>query len=322
MSGHPELSVVIPVFQEEAVLPELIQRTVAALETLDRSYEVIFVDDGSDDRSLEILRESVTQNTNLRVVKLSRNFRLQHAVSAGLAHARGEIVGLMDGDLQDPPELLGEMLQKLEEGHDVVYMLKRRREDTPLRKAGFKLFYWLFSRFATTPLPPTAGLFSLMRRRVVKTILSLPERGKFIPGLRTWVGFDQAGLEFEREARKKGEPKQTFGRLVRLAMDALYSFTDVPLKLVLLLGLGASFFGFAAILVVTSLRVFTAMAIPGWASTLVAIFFMGGVQLVCVGLLGEYVSRIYDEVRGRPQYIVDEVIEHTAGESHPESRPP
>jgi glycosyltransferase involved in cell wall biosynthesis len=313
MSEHPEISIVIPIYREEEVLPELVQRTVTALEALDRTYEVVFVDDGSDDRSLGILREHVSKNPNLRVVKLSRNFRLQHAVSAGLSHARGEIIGLMDGDLQDPPELLGEMLQKLEQGHDVVYMLKRQREDAPLRKAGFKLFYWLFSRFSSTPLPPTAGLFSLMRRKVVKTILSLPERGKFIPGLRTWVGYDQAGLEFERGARTKGQ-HQTFGSLVRLAMDALYSFTDVPLKLALLLGLGASFFGFLAILIISGLRIFSALAIPGWTSTLVAIFFMGGVQLICVGLLGEYISRIYDEVRGRPQYIVDEVIEHTAEE--------
>ena len=173
---------------------------------------------------------------------------------------------------------------------------------------------------SSTPLPPTAGLFSLMRRKVVKTILALPERGKFIPGLRTWVGYDQAGLEFGRGTRTKGQ-HQTFGSLVRLAMDALYSFTDVPLKLALLLGLGASFFGFLAILIISGLRIFSALAIPGWASTLVAIFFMGGVQLICVGLLGEYISRIYDEVRGRPQYIVDEVIEHTAGEQR-ESRSP
>ena len=317
MAERPALSIVIPLYREEAVLPELARRTLAALEALGRSYELILVDDGSDDATPELLMDLARRDPRVRVIRLSRNFGLQPAVAAGLAHARGEIIGLMDGDLQDPPELLGQMLEALEQGHDVVYMIKRRRAESLVRRAGFHLFYWLFALLASTPLPPTAGLFSLMRRRVVQAMLSCPERQKFIPGLRTWVGFAQAGLEFDREARQIGAPRQTMGRLVRLALDALYSFTDIPLKIALLLGLGASLLSFIAIVVVSGLRIFTDLAIPGWASTLVAIFFMGGVQLICVGVLGEYISRIYDEVRRRPAFIAEEVTPRA-----PEEEPP
>ena len=161
-----------------------------------------------------------------------------------------------------------------------------------------------------------------MRRRVVRAILNCPERSKFIPGLRTWVGFTQTGLEFDREARQQGKPRQTLGRLSRLALDALYSFTDIPLKLALMLGLGASLLSFMAIAIVAGLRIFTSLAIPGWASTLVAIFFMGGVQLICVGVLGEYISRIYDEVRSRPPYIAEEVTPSPEEDNSPGPTPP
>lgn len=309
MDVKPQLSIVIPLYSEEQVLPALLARTRAALDALSRTWELVFVDDGSEDRTLEILTEAMATEPRIRVVKLSRNFGLQDATTAGLTHARGEIIGLMDGDLQDPPELLGKMLERLDEGHDVVYMLKKSRKDSALRKLGFSFFYWLFKRLSRTPLPPTAGLFSLMRRRVVSAILACPERNKFIPGLRTWVGFAQVGLEFERDARQAGKPRQSFGRLIRLALDALYSFTDIPLKLAMMLGLGASLLGFLAVVIVSALRIFTPLAIPGWASTLVAIFFMGGVQLICVGILGEYISRIYNEVRRRPQFIVERIVE-------------
>ncbi len=316
-ASRPYLSLVIPIFCEEQVLPELLARTRAALDGLEQTSELLFVDDGSDDGSFELLRAAAQDDPRVRVVKLSRNFGLQQAVSAGLDHARGQVIALMDGDLQDPPELLGQMLQRLEEGHDVVYMIKRSRKEGLLRKAGFRLFYWLFQRLSRTPLPPTAGLFSVMRRRAVQAILDCPERNRFIPGLRTWVGYSQVGMEFDREARQAGEPSQTLGRLVRLAFDALYSFTDVPLKLALLLGLGTSLMSFLAVIIVSSLRIFTDLAISGWASTLVAIFFMGGVQLICVGLLGEYISRIYQEVRRRPRYIVESVLQAAPKEDHP-----
>lgn len=311
MSDSPKFSLVIPIYNEEEVLPELLRRLRPVLTDLNNtSYEMIFVDDGSTDRSAEIILDSLESFPQLRLIKLSRNFGLQPAVTAGLAHARGEIIGLMDGDLQDPPELLPQMLAKIEEGHDVVYMIKRRRKDTFLRRAGFSLFYKLFHLLCrSTPLPPTAGLFSLMRRRVVQSILDCPERNKFIPGLRTWVGYDQERLEFDRSARRAGQPKQTMARLVRLALNAIFSFTDLPLKLAMFVGLFAALAGFLAALIVSILRIFTTMAIPGWASTLVAIFFMGGVQLVCTGLLGEYLSRVYDEVRRRPQFLVDKIFD-------------
>lgn len=312
MAASPEISIVVPIFGEEQVLPRLLERTQAALDALGRSYELVFVDDGSTDGSVEILREAAAAGRPVRVVRLARNFGLQHAVTAGLAHARGQVIGLMDGDLQDPPELFAQMLERLEEGHDVVYMLKRSRQETPLRRAGFALFYWLFRKVSRTPLPATAGLFSLMRRKVVSAMLDCPEHNKFIPGLRAWVGYQQVGLEFDREARSEGPPRQTLGRLVRLALDAIYSFTDLPLKLALFLGIGTAFVSLLAVLVVSGLRIFSTLAIPGWASTLVAIFFMGGVQLACLGLLGEYISRIYDEVRRRPQYVVAELIEPAA----------
>lgn len=316
---RPQLSIVIPVYCEQDVLPMLIKRTLAALESLDRSFEIVFVDDGSHDRSAAIIREAIDKHPEIRLVKLSRNYGLQHAVSAGLAHAKGEIVGLMDGDLQDPPELFAQMLEKLEEGHDVIYMLKRSRRESFIRKLGFSAFYWLFAKLSKTTIPHTAGLFSLMRRRVVDAIVALPERNKFIPGLRAWVGYRQVGIEFDREGRAAGQPAQSLGRLVRLAFDAIYSFTDIPLKLALLLGLSTAILSILGVFIVAGLRIFTSLAIPGWASTLVSIFFMGGVQLICVGILGEYISRIYDEVRRRPPYLVDRVIEHSSTEKENES---
>lgn len=322
MSDNPYLSLIIPIYCEEQVLPELLSRTTTVLDGFEFPYELLFVDDGSDDGSLKILAQAARDNPQIRVVKLSRNFGLQQAVSAGLEHARGEVIALMDGDLQDPPELLEQMLERLKEGHDVVYMIKRSRKESLLRKAGFRLFYWIFRKLSRTPLPPTAGLFSMMSRRAVRAILECPERNRFIPGLRTWIGYSQTGIDFDREARQAGQPSQTLGRLVRLAFDALYSFTDVPLKLAFFLGLSASMLSFAAIVIVSSLRIFTDLAISGWASTLVAIFFMGGVQLVCVGLLGEYISRIYLEVRRRPPYIIDEFIGAPTKEDDPGPRDP
>ncbi len=299
------VSVVIPIFNEETTLPALRRRLVPALESVTADFEVIFVDDGSSDASPELLAAMAAEDRRLKTVTLSRNFGHQTALSAGIDHASGAAVVLMDGDLQDPPELIPELAAKLAQGYDVVYAVKEKRQESHLKRAGFRVFYRMLGRLSSVELPLDAGIFSIMNRRVVDILCSMPERNRYISGLRAYAGGRQTGIRFERGARYAGDPRQTPRKLARLALDALFSFSYVPLRLATYMGFAASAVAFAFLLTVLVLRLFTDLAISGWASVMSAILFVGGVQLVTVGIIGEYIGRIFDEVKGRPYYVVD-----------------
>ena len=301
----PVLSVVIPIFNEETTLPELRRRLVPALESVTPDFEVIFVDDGSSDASPALLDAMSAEDPRLKSLTLSRNFGHQTALSAGVDHASGDAVVLMDGDLQDPPEIVPDLAAKLREGYDVVYAVKEKRKESLLKRAGFLLFYRFLSRLSSVDLPLDAGIFSIMDRRVVDVLRAMPERNRYISGLRAYAGGRQTGIRFARGARYAGDPRQTPAKLARLALDALFSFSYVPLRLATYAGFAASALAFLFLATVLVLRLFTDLAITGWASVMSAVLFLGGVQLLTVGIIGEYIGRIFDEVKGRPYYVID-----------------
>lgn len=302
-------SVVVPIYNEEDTLPELYRRLLFVMSGLGENYEIIFVNDGSRDRSLEILKSCAAQNHSVKIVDLSRNFGLQPAYSAGIDYASGDTVIPMDGDLQDPPEMIPKMIEKLKEGYDVVYTVKTKRQENFLKRFAFSAFYRILRKTATVDMPLDAGSFSIMNRKVVDIFKSLPERNRLVSGIRAWVGFRQTGISYERDARYSGPPRQTLFRLVKMATDGLFSFSSIPIQAATVLGLIASGISLLIIIVVVILKLFTNMIpVLGWASLIVTMVFFGGVQLVFIGILGEYICRIFDEVKGRPIYLVKDKI--------------
>jgi dolichol-phosphate mannosyltransferase len=307
-----DLSVVIPTFNEEANLELLYARLNAALEPLALRYELIFVNDGSRDRTLPLLRELASADGRLVVLDLARNFGHQVAISAGLDHARGQAVIIMDCDLQDPPEVLPQFIAKWREGYDVVYAIREQRKEGPLKRAAYNLFYRMLKRVAHIDIPLDAGDFCIMDRRVVDLLNSMPERNRFVRGIRSWVGLNQTGLAYERHARHAGRSKYTFSRLVYLALDGLISFSYVPLRLISLTGLAVSLLSFLLAVIYFLQAITVGLYPPGFATLTVAIFFLAGIQLITIGVIGEYVGRIFEEVKARPLYVVREVY-RTAG---------
>lgn len=305
----PELSIVIPVYNEESVLHELLTRLSAVTEALGVSWEIIFVDDGSTDRTAEIIKTRATADLRIKLICLSRNFGHQAAVSAGLEHATGSAVVVMDGDLQDPPEIIPEMYALYRKGNDVVYAVRKARKEGLLKRFCYYLFYRIAHKTGEqVSLPLDAGDFSLMARRIVERINRFPERGRYMRGLRSWVGFRQVGLPYERDERRGGVSKYGVFKLFRLAYDCFFGFTRLPLLIINVLGFAFSVLSCLGIVVIFFLRLFTRMYIPGFASTAILILFTGGVQLFMLGIVGEYMKRLYDEVRQRPLYLVDEKI--------------
>jgi len=302
------LSVVVPLFNEQEIVPQLCDRLLAVLGALGCPYEVVAVDDGSRDQTRPLLVERAKGNPALKVVCLSRNFGLQSAVAAGLAHAKGDVIILMDGDLQDPPELIPRLLAEWRKGTEVVFTTKKTRAETGLRRVAIDAFHKIYPRLADISLPLGAGNFSLIDRRALEIINSMPEHNRYLPGLRTWVGFKQAELSFDRDARAAGEPRMSVRRLVKLALDGIFGFSYLPLRIATVVGLAASALGLLLVLWVLVERLVTHTAILGWPSMIIAVCLLGGAQLVSLGILGEYIGRIYDEVRGRPNYVVREVV--------------
>ena len=308
MSTRPLVSVVVPLYNESAVVPELCRRLHAALGGIDPRYEVILIDDGSADETLARIRAEHDRDPRVRVLGLSRNFGHQVALSAGLDFATGETVVMMDGDLQDPPELIPQMIAKWREGWDVVYAVKASRRENAAKRAAFRTFHWILSRVADIHVPEGAGNLSLMSERVVKVLRALPERARYLSGLRAWVGFKQIGVEFARDERYDSRPRMSLTRLVKLAFDAIFGFSRLPLRISIWVG---AFVSLAALAVGTWVlyeRMFTENAISGWASTIVSINFIGGAILLTLGVIGEYVGRIYEEVKRRPLYVLQEVV--------------
>lgn len=298
------LSVVVPIFNEEAILEELYERLSRVLVGLKLSYEVIFVDDGSADRSASWLERIAGTDPAIRLVQLSRNFGLSIAVTAGLDHASGQLVALMDGDLQDAPEDLPRLIAKAQEGYDVVYAVRVKRKESWIKRTTVFLFYRLLNRIASTPLPVDSGLFSVMSRSVVDALKRMPERSRYVSGLRAWIGFKQCGIPFERSARRSGAPQQTMRKLSRMALDGMLSFSHVPLRIATYAGLFAAALSGIGIAWAMWMRLFSHQPPAGWTSMVLIILFLGSVQLLALGIIGEYLGRVYDEVKGRPLYVV------------------
>jgi dolichol-phosphate mannosyltransferase len=297
------LSVAVPVFNEEETVAELHRRVSAALA--DVPFELILVDDGSSDRTPELLAAIAADDERVRVIRLSRNFGHQAALTAGLDHARGDATVMMDGDLQDPPELIVEMLARWRDGADVVYAVRNERAgETRLKLATARWFYRLFSKLSPVKLEPNSGDFRLLDRRTLDVLNAMRERGRFIRGMTTWVGFEQAAVEYERDPRFGGETKYTPGKMLRFSFDAISSFSNVPLQAAMVLGFAFSIVAFLGIPVAIAFRI-AGEFVPGIATVLLVVLLLGGIQLITVGIIGEYLGRVYDEVKGRPLYIVD-----------------
>ena len=304
---QPELSVVVPVYNEEDNLPRLYERLIAALDPTGLAYEIVFVDDGSRDGSLTYLRALTTNDPRVLIVELARNFGHQVAISAGLDHSRGRGVIVMDADLQDPPEVLPEFIAKWREGHDVVYAIRRQRKEGWLKRGAYAVFYRFLQRVANIEIPLDAGDFCIMDRRVVDVLSSMPERNRFVRGIRSWVGLNQVGLAYERHTRHAGRPKYTFTRLVYLALDGLVSFSYIPLRAITMLGFGVSWLSIVLAVFYAIKKLTVGLNPPGFATITVAIFFLAGMQLITIGVIGEYVGRIFEEVKQRPLYILRQV---------------
>lgn len=302
----PLLSVVAPMYEEDEIVRPFAARVAAALEGVD--HELIVVDDGSKDGTGEALAALAAADERVKVVTLSRNFGHQAALTAGLEHARGEVVVMLDGDLQDPPELIPELLERWRAGSEVVYAVRTERPgETVFKTASARWFYKLFRRLAHIDLTADAGDFRLMDRRALDVLLAMPERNRFLRGMSVWVGFTQTAVPFVREPRGAGETKYTLARMLRFSFDAITSFSYAPLQWATFLGFTCSALAFLGI-PLTVLARYLDVYTRGVPSVMLLVLLLGGIQLICVGIIGEYVGRIYDEVKHRPLYVVRERI--------------
>jgi len=308
------VSIVIPCFNESEVIATThgeLDRCLGASENF--TFEFIFVDDGSRDRTVAILRDIRKRDSRVRLVRFSRNFGHQAAVSAGIDHALGDAVAIMDADLQDPPEVLLGMLEKWREGFEVVYGVRRKRKEGIFKRVCYRLFYRIWKWMAEIDVPADSGDFCVMDRQVAEVLRDLPENGRFLRGLRAWAGFCQYGFTYERAARHAGEPKYSFVRLVRLAASGIFNFSDVPLRFISLAGLVTSAGAIVGAVLLLLQRLFeirifgyAPQDMPGYTSVFLALQFFSGVQLLSLGIIGEYVARMYGEVKRRPAYVVAE----------------
>ncbi len=309
------ISVVVPCYNEEAVLPALKERLTAAADSWKEDYEVILVDDGSTDGSWEIEKSIHEEDPRWKLLRFARNFGHQTAVSAGIHHCGGDCVIIIDGDLQDPPEILQQFIAKWREGFEVVYAVRRKRKEGILKRICYAAFYRLLDRIAEVKIPLDSGDFCLMDRKVIDRLKAMPEHNRFVRGLRSWVGFRQAGIEYERDARAAGEPKYGLRKLMKLAFDGMLSFSKAPLRIAAYLGIAVCMASAAVLAYSLCGFVFSiqfarwGLLLPTEAEELAsAIIFVGGVQLIVMGIIGEYLGRIYDEVRRRPNWVVSESL--------------
>lgn len=309
------ISVVVPCFNEEAVIVATYRRLVGVLESVGpkADFELIFVDDGSRDRTLEILRDLQASDRRMRVLAFSRNFGHQIAVTAGLEHAIGDAVVLIDADLQDPPEVIREMVLRWRHGVDVAYGVRVGREgETKFKLWTAKVFYRSINRVAEVPIPLDTGDFRLMDRAVVNALLSMPERDRFVRGMVAWVGFRQEPVTYKRAARLAGQTKYPLGKMIRFALDGILSFSLAPLRLAIWLGFATAGMAMLGLIYALFMRLLTNIWVTGWTLLFIACSSIGGIQLVCLGVLGEYIGRIYGEVKRRPLYVVRERLGFTS----------
>lgn len=303
----PLLSIVIPVFNEAENLPTLHTRLTDAMNRLGVDYEIVLVDDGSKDQSPEILKRLEDADSRIVVIEFARNFGHQVAISAGLEHSRGRVVCIMDADLQDPPEVLHTFLAKWQEGWEVVYAVRAERKEWWGKRLAYAAFYRLLQRVANIEIPLDAGDFCMMDRRVVDELVGMPERNRFVRGIRSWVGFRQIGVRYERQARHAGSPKYTFRKLLYLALDGLVSFSHMPLRIITILGFAVSALSFMVAMFYVIKKITLGIDAPGFTTLVVSIFFLAGIQLMTIGVIGEYIGRISDEVKHRPLYVARRV---------------
>ncbi|MEK6274790.1 MAG: glycosyltransferase family 2 protein [Actinomycetota bacterium] len=302
-----KLTVVLPVRDEGDVIPELIPRLTGVLDPLDGDWEVVVVDDGSTDSSWQLLKAACERDERIRGIRLTRNFGHQLALTAGLEAASGDAVVTMDSDLQHPPELIPALLAKAAEGFDVVYAVRSSSDSARWFKRRSALwFYWLLNRLSSLDVPQAGGDFRYMSRRVVDALLSMPERHRFLRGMTRWVGYEQATVEYHRSPRAAGESKYTLRKMLAFGWDAIISFSSLPLRIASMLGFVISFLGLLYLTYVLAVRIFTEDAVAGWTSVVAAVLILGGVQLLCLGIIGQYVGRMFEESKRRPLFLVAE----------------
>lgn len=321
MSRPPRVSLAIPVFNEEAVIPELVRRTTAALDGLPGGpHEMVLVDDGSSDRTFELLEQAAEKDARIVAVSLSRNFGHQTALGAALDLVSGDVVVMLDGDLQDPPEAIPMLLEHYQQGYDVVYVRRTNRKESWWLRACYYLFYRLMSALSSIQVPLDTGDFGLMSRRVVEEIRKMPEQHRYLRGMRTWVGFRQIGVRLERSARHAGRTKYSPLKLLKLASDGIFAFSIVPLRAAAVLGVGA--ICLSVLFSLYSLYAKFRMHSPqGFTAMILAMTFLSGINLFFLGIIGEYVGRIYEETKGRPHYVVLKIVRREIGTSAADRMP-
>jgi dolichol-phosphate mannosyltransferase len=304
MTSTPTLSVVIPVYNEEMNIGKLYQRLQNSLQPLNIDWEVVYINDGSKDRSSLVLQGLAETDHHVKYIDFSRNFGHQLAITAGIEHARGEWIVIMDGDGQDPPELLPDLLSKAQEGFEVVYARRRKRDgENFLKKFTARLFYRLLARITNIEIPVDTGDFRIIHRKIQRILSKMPEQHKYIRGQISWIGFNQTFLEYDREERMGGATKFTYRKMMRFALDGISSFSTWPLKVATITGFLVSAVAF--VLIIYSLyQKFFGTTEPGWTSLHISVLFLGGIQLIGIGMLGEYLGRVSDNVKNRPHYIV------------------
>jgi dolichol-phosphate mannosyltransferase len=305
------ISIVVPAYNEEDGIGLLYQRVTSAATAWKEDYEIVVVDDGSRDGTLQILTGFAAADSRVKVLSFTRNFGHQAAVTAGLVHATGDIVAVIDADLQDPPEELDRFLQKCREGYDVVYAIRVKRKEGLIKRAAYHSYYRLLRFLANIDMPLDAGDFCVLSRRALDTLNALPERNRFVRGLRTWIGYRQIGVQYERHARAAGEPKYTIARLVNLALDGVINFSYKPLRILALTGMAMGVFALVAAVVFliqyitnTTVLGYNPRHAPGWTSLILAILSLSGIQLFGMGILGEYLGRLFEETKRRPPYLI------------------
>ena len=310
------ITYVIPVFNEELNIANTISKVKEAFDknNLDK-FEIIFIDDGSSDKSVEIIKKFISNGYPLKCICLTRNFGHQEALTAGLTYADNDLIAILDGDLQDPPEVINEFIKTAEKGYEVVYGVRRKRKEIFYKKVAYGIFYKILSNLSNIDIPLDSGDFCLMTKNALNKLNQLPEHNRFVRGLRSYIGLKQIGVEYERNARLAGEPKYTFRKLLRLASDGIFNFSDRPLKITSAFGLSVSLISVLSIIMLVMQRIFSINIfgyspedVPGYTSIIASVFFVSGVQLFAIGIIGEYISRIFIESKKRPSYLIREII--------------
>ena len=303
-----EFSIIIPIYNEELNIPNLVTRLRPVVEKIGMSYELVFVNDGSRDNSIHLIKALAQTDERVRYIDFSRNFGHQIAVSAGVDLCKGNIIAIIDADLQDPPELIEEMIGLIKQGNEVVYAKRRSRKDKSfIKKTAYKTFYRLLARISNVDVPLDTGDYRVMTRKVAEVLKNMPEQHKFLRGQIAWLGFKQTFVEYDRDVRAAGEPGYTYKKLFQLAFDGITGFSNVPLRLATIMGFVVS--GISALFIMYALfgYLFFKEGMPkGWTSLMIAISFIGGVQLICIGIIGEYISKLQTDIRKRPLYVINE----------------